>query len=82
MDYGFFERTIIANRELSDWNAQAILVEKEDTKITNEYWVAFNYRNVKETLPRCYVILLSEVHDYLSNPTYQCFFQCDVKHAY
>jgi hypothetical protein len=68
MDYGFFERTITANGELSDWNAQAILVEKEDTKITNEYRVAFNYRNVKETLPGCYVTLLSEVHDYLSNP--------------
>ena len=82
MDCGFFEKTVVANGELSDWNAQAILVEKEDTKVTNEYRVTFNYRNVKESLPGCYVTLLSEAHDYLSNPSHQCFFQCDVKHAY
>ena len=66
----FFERIIVVNGELLDWNAQVILVEKEDTGITNEYRVAFNYRNVKEINPGYYVALLSEVHDYLSNPAH------------
>jgi transposase InsO family protein len=82
LECGFFEKTVVANGELSDWNAQAILVEKEDTAVTGEYRVTFNYRNVQEDIPGCFVTLLSEAHDYLSHPNHNCFLQCDIKHAY
>ena len=84
MDCGFFERTVVANGDLSDWNAQAILVDKsvESKAGKHEFRVAFNYRNVIEDKPGCYVVLMSEVHDYLSHPSHGCYFQLDLKHAY
>jgi hypothetical protein len=30
-------KIVVANSKLSDWNAQAILVEKEETVVTREY---------------------------------------------
>jgi hypothetical protein len=82
LECGFFEKTIIANGELSDWNAQAILADKPDSNETGEYRVTFNYRNVEEDTPGCYLTLLSECHDYLSHPSHNGYFQLDLKHGY
>ncbi|POS82104.1 hypothetical protein EPUL_005571 [Erysiphe pulchra] len=49
--YGMYERTISANGKLSDWNAQAIIVDKS---VNPNPWdgprITFNYQNVKEDM--------------------------------
>jgi hypothetical protein len=81
---GFFERTMAANGELSDWNAQAILVDKSEGSqaAKNEFRVTYNYRNVLEDIPGCFVVLMSETQDYISHPSHSCYFQMDLKHGY
>lgn len=80
---GMFERTIAANGKLSDWNAQAVLVDKtDDAGLDDEPRITFNYRNVIEDIPSCHLTLASKVHDYLSHPGHGCFMQLDLKHGY
>ncbi|KAI0995222.1 hypothetical protein K3495_g12960, partial [Podosphaera aphanis] len=79
MACGIYERTLTANGELSDWNADAVLVNKPGQK---EPRITFNYRNVWEDMPGCYLELMSKVHDYLSNPSHRFYHQFDLKHGY
>ncbi|KAI1000862.1 hypothetical protein K3495_g7340 [Podosphaera aphanis] len=79
MACGMYERTLTANGELSDWNADAVLVNKPGQK---EPRITFNYRNVWEDMPGCYLELMSKVHDYLSNPSHRFYHQFDLKHGY
>jgi hypothetical protein len=80
---GMFERTITANGKLSDWNAQAVLVDKtDDAGLDDEPRITFNYRNVIEDIPSCHLTLASKVHDYFSHPGHGCFMQLDLKHGY
>ncbi|KAI0992445.1 hypothetical protein K3495_g15740, partial [Podosphaera aphanis] len=79
MACGMYERTLTANGELSDWNADAVLVNKPGQK---EPRITFNYGNVWEDMPGCYLELMSKVHDYLSNPAHQFYHQFDLKHGY
>ncbi|KAI1005899.1 hypothetical protein K3495_g2318 [Podosphaera aphanis] len=72
-----------ANGKLSDWNAQEQLVDKSDTP---EEWdeprLTFNYQNVVEDTPGCFVELISRCHDYLGHPAHEMFFKLDLKHGY
>ncbi|KAI1007083.1 hypothetical protein K3495_g1139 [Podosphaera aphanis] len=79
MACGMYERTLTANSKLSDWNADAVLVDKPGQR---ESCITFNYRNVWEDMPGCYLELISKVHDYLSNPSHQFYHQFDLKHGY
>jgi transposase InsO family protein len=79
---GMYERTITANGELSDWNAEAVVVPKPGEPEGGEMRITFNYRNVHENMPGTFLQLTSEVHDYLSDPRHGCFMQYDIKHAY
>ncbi|SLM37975.1 Ribonuclease H-like domain [Lasallia pustulata] len=80
---GVYERTQHANGRLSAWNARAVIVDKEeDPKPTDEPRITFDCSKVKEDMPGSYLELMSKVHDYLSDPRHQTFFQADVKHGY
>jgi hypothetical protein len=72
-----------ANGQLSPWNAQAQLVDKSDEPgAWDEPRVTFNYQNVVEDPPACFVELMSRVHDYLGHPTHRFFHKLDLKHGY
>ncbi|KAI0995670.1 hypothetical protein K3495_g12511, partial [Podosphaera aphanis] len=80
---GMYERTMEANGKLSDWNAQAQLVDKSDTPGEwDEPRLTFNYQNVVEDTPGCFVELMSRCHDYLGHPAHKMFFKLDLKHGY
>ncbi|POS82079.1 hypothetical protein EPUL_004697, partial [Erysiphe pulchra] len=80
---GMYERTMQANGKLSDWNAQAQLVNKSDNPSEwDEPRLTFNYQNVVEDTPGCFVELMSGCHDYLGHPSHQMFFKLDLKHGY
>jgi hypothetical protein len=80
---GIYESTVSANGELSDWNAQAILIDKVKNPDPNdEPRLTFNYRNVHKNMPECALVLASKVHDYLSDPRYEYFLSADIKHGY
>jgi hypothetical protein len=83
LDGGVFEKTLIANGKLSEWNARIVLVDKvENPGPQDEPRLAFNYSQVKENIPGSRMELASTVHDNLSNPEHRCFFHADIKHAY
>ena len=83
MSGGLYERTECSNGRLSAWNAKAVLVDKvENPGPEDEPRLTFNYSNVKEEMPGCHLELTSKVHDYLSDPRHNTFFQADIKHAY
>jgi hypothetical protein len=48
----------------------------------DEPGIPFNYQNVVEDLPGCYLELMSKVHDYLSHPDHRFFLKFDLKYAY
>ncbi|POS82123.1 hypothetical protein EPUL_005556, partial [Erysiphe pulchra] len=80
---GMYERTMSANGKLSDWNFQAIIVDKsENPGPWDEPIITFNYQNVKEDMPGCYLELMAKVHDHVSDPSHQFFPKVDVKHGY
>ncbi|RKF60580.1 hypothetical protein OnM2_049057, partial [Erysiphe neolycopersici] len=80
---GMYERTMQANGKLSDWNAQSQLVNKSDNPGEwDEPRLPFNYQNVVEDTPGCFVELMSGCHDYLGHPSHQMFFKLDLKHGY
>ncbi|CAD6500186.1 BgTH12-04289 [Blumeria graminis f. sp. triticale] len=80
---GMFEKTMAANGKLSDWNAQAVIVDKSDNPGPwDEPRITFNYQNVKEDMPGCYLELMAKVHDHLSHPSHKFFLKFDVKHGY
>lgn len=80
---GMYERCIEANGKLSDWNAQAQLVDKSDNPGEwDEPRLTFNYQNVHEDKPGCFVELMSRCHDYLGHPGHKRFHKADLKHGY
>ncbi|KAI0994434.1 hypothetical protein K3495_g13748 [Podosphaera aphanis] len=80
---GLYELTITANGKLSDWNAMAQLVDKsDDPGEWDEPRLTFNYQNVKEDKPGCFVELMSRCHDYLGEPSHKMFFKLDLKNGY
>lgn len=80
---GIYEKTMSANGKLSDWNAQAEIVEKsENLGPWDEPRITFNYQNVKEEMPGYFLELMSKVHDHVSDPSHQFFLKFDVKHGY
>ncbi|POS81879.1 hypothetical protein EPUL_006749, partial [Erysiphe pulchra] len=80
---GMYERTMEANGELSDWNAQANLIDKSDNPGEwDEPRLTFNYQNVVEDVPGCFVELSSTTHDYMGHPSHRFFHKLDLKHGY
>ncbi|KAI0996530.1 hypothetical protein K3495_g11651 [Podosphaera aphanis] len=78
-----YKRTIEANGELSDWNAQANLIDKSDNLGEwNEPRLTFNYQNVIEDNPGCFVVLSSTTHDFMGHPSHKLFHKLDSKHGY
>jgi hypothetical protein len=80
-----YERTTVANDRLSDWNAQAVLVPKDKSENPDPNAgcrITFNYQNVVEDLPGCYLELMSECHDYLAHPRHKRFMTFDLKQGY
>ncbi|KAI0993056.1 hypothetical protein K3495_g15128, partial [Podosphaera aphanis] len=78
-----YEPTLAANGRFSEWNAQAVLVDKT----SNPEWgaeprITFNYRNVKEDLPGARMPLMSTIHEFLDDPKWKFFCQFDFKHSY
>ena len=60
-----------------------MLVDKEEnSKLTDESRLTFNYSKVKEDMLKNYLKLMSKVHDYFSNLRHKTFFQADIKHEY
>ncbi|KAI0991136.1 hypothetical protein K3495_g17051, partial [Podosphaera aphanis] len=83
LDCGMYEPTTARGDRLSPWNAAAKLVPRgDDDKWGDEPRITFNYHNVHEDLPGYAMPLMSEIHDFLSNPKHQCFVQLDLKHSY
>jgi hypothetical protein len=83
LKYGLYERTMEANGRLSDWNAQAQLVDKSDEPGEwDEPRLTFNYQNVIEEMPAYFLKLMSRVHDYLGHLTHKYFLKLDLKHGY
>lgn len=56
--------------------------KEENPKPTDEPRLTFDYSKVREDMPGSHLELMSKVHDYLSDPRHQTFFQTDVKHGY
>lgn len=83
LKHQMYESTIVANGKLSDWNAQAQLVDKTDTPGEwDEPRLTFNYQNVIEDKPGCFVELMSSCHDYMGHPSHQMYHKLDLKHGY
>lgn len=71
------------NGRLSGWNAIAQLVDKSDEPDEwDEPRLTFNYQNVVEDKPDCFVELMSRCHDYLGHPEHKMFFKMDLKNGY
>ncbi|KAI0995725.1 hypothetical protein K3495_g12453 [Podosphaera aphanis] len=80
---GLYESTIKANGKLSNWNAMAQLVDKsDDPGEWDEPRLTFNYQNVKEDKPGCFVELMSRCHDYLGEPSHNMFFKLNLKNGF
>lgn len=78
-----YEKTVAANGKLSDWNAQAAIVDKTDNPSPrDEPRITFNYQNVKENIPGCFLELISKVNDHLSHLLHKFLLKFDVKHGY
>jgi len=73
---------LTASGKLSEWNAPAVVVDKADAGPMGECRITFNYRNVKEDLPGCYLELISKTNDYLSHPDHAMFLAFDLKHSH
>lgn len=48
----------------------------------DESRLTFNYRNVYKDMPEYALILISKIHDYLSDPHYEYFLSADIKYGY
>ncbi|KAI1001568.1 hypothetical protein K3495_g6633 [Podosphaera aphanis] len=80
LDGGMYESTTARGEGLSPWNAAAKLVPKSDNdKWGDEPRITFNYHNIKEDLPGYIMPLMSDIHDFLSEPRHGCFIQLDLK---
>lgn len=82
---GMYERTVIANGKLSDWNAAPVLVNKDKSDNPDpwaEVRVTFDYSHIIEDLPGCYLELMSKTHDYLAQPGHRVYSTFDLKHGY
>ena len=83
IDGGVYKHTQTANERLSDWNSQIVMVNKVDNLTPeDESRTMFNYSNIKETMPECYLELMFKVHDYLTDPHHKVYFMADIKHGY
>ena len=72
-----------ANEELSAWNTQAVIIDKEENlKPTDKLRITFNYSKIKENMPESYLKLMFKVHNYLSDSRHKTFFQADIKYRY
>ncbi|KAI1005918.1 hypothetical protein K3495_g2302 [Podosphaera aphanis] len=61
----------------------AQLVDKSDNPGEwDEPRLTFNYQNVVEDKPGCFVELISRCHDYLGDPSHKMFFKSDLKNGY
>ncbi|KAI0996301.1 hypothetical protein K3495_g11880, partial [Podosphaera aphanis] len=61
----------------------AQLVDKSDEPDEwDEPRLTFNYQNVVEDKPGCFVELMSRCHDYLGHPEHKMFFKMDLKNGY
>jgi hypothetical protein len=57
--------------------------KREDSQAAkNEFRVIYNCRNVLKDILGCFVVLMSETHDYISYLSHGCYFQMDLKHRY
>ena len=77
VDAGLYERPQQANGRLSLWNSKPKIVPKRDT-----YRLAFDYSQIKETMPGSQMELMSEVSDYIALPSHKIFMTADLKDAY
>ena len=80
---GIYESTMIANGQLSEWNARPVMVDKvENPQPTDEPRITIDYSRVIEVLPGAHLERCANVHDNLSNPSHGYLFSADLKHAY
>ncbi|KEQ83933.1 hypothetical protein M438DRAFT_335660 [Aureobasidium pullulans EXF-150] len=79
IEAGMYERTTVANRKLSNWGADAVLVKKEGK---DEPRLTFNYHYVYEELPGNQMELSSRAHAFLGLPSHKVFSAFDLKNAY
>ena len=83
LEGGIYERTETANGRPSEWNAQAVLVDKvENPGPHDEPRITFNFSKVNEQMPGTHLELVSKVHDYLSDPRHGVYMQADMTHGY
>ena len=74
LEGGIYERTLVANGRLSDWNGRIVLVEKfDDGKLLDEPRVAFDFSQVLEDLPASNIELGGRIHDYIADPRHRVF---------
>jgi hypothetical protein len=60
-----------------------VLVDKvKNPGLNDEFRLTFNYRNVYKDMPECALILVSKVHNYLSDPRHEYFLSVDIKYGY
>lgn len=80
---GVYEPTVTANGNLSQWNAQAVVVDKvTNLSPDDKQRIMFNYHNVPKAIPAPKLERADDVLGYLENPNYRVFLQADLKHAY
>lgn len=79
LENGMFERTIVANGQLSRWGANANLVKREGKDTPR---LTFDYHYVWEEPLGNQMQLSAAAHDFLSHPSHNCFAQFDLKDAY
>ncbi|KAI0992961.1 hypothetical protein K3495_g15224 [Podosphaera aphanis] len=80
---GLYKSTIKANGKLSDWNVMAQLVDNSDNPGEwDEPRLTFNYQNVVEDKPGCFVEPMSRCHDYSGHPEHKMFFKLDLRNGY
>ncbi|KJX98518.1 hypothetical protein TI39_contig408g00002 [Zymoseptoria brevis] len=66
LESGHYERCVVANGELSRWNANAVLLPKEGQDIPR---LTFDYNFVPEEPAGSKLVLMGHNHDFLALPT-------------
>lgn len=78
-----YELTELANDRLFLWNARVVIINKVDnSQLTDESCMIFDYSRVIELLSGFYLELFSKVYDYLFNLRYSYLFLVDLKYVY
>ena len=80
---GIYKHTIYANKELSMWNINTVLMDKvKDLTLINVPQLTFNYFNIIKDLSGFTLVQLNSIQDFITQLKWKLYSHLNIKHRY